>query len=321
MAHDDHDVVSASATDRTGAPQAQNETGGVASLPAGPGRAADNAAQSAHAPINGAAAAARGSLYGVLRHSVALAVACALVVLLCGCYPPKETGSGGSADTAAEALSRAPPLPVVDELGALASFVTSSLDDASEDAAKALCVYGAHRIGGALAVWALPITRGGRLPRVARAVAGPLLGFMVYPWCDVVSDRVGDQMQLVQNSFRRSFGLEEKVPTVHAEAMTRNLPLVATIVDDAVEDIFKASCLLMHARVGSLVGDVLIQPVLETLPVPGAAEFAWAAGKVVIMSSVAGRYMACDEFGDALGDAAQDTTAAALGAPVSAHAG
>lgn len=82
-----------------------------------------------------------------------------------------------------------------------------------------------------------------------------------------------------------------------------------------VEDGFKGGCLLLHAEVGSLLGDALVLPLLpKTLQQP---QLLWAVSSLVMLCTVSGRYNDCDSYGDALGDIAQNTVSDYLGRQVS----
>lgn len=85
-------------------------------------------------------------------------------------------------------------------------------------------------------------------------------------------------------------------------------------MEQVVEDGFKCSCLLLHAEVGSLLGDALVLPLLpKALQKP---QVLWAVSKLVMLCTVSGRYNECDGYGDALGDVVQGVVSDLLGRQV-----
>lgn len=82
-----------------------------------------------------------------------------------------------------------------------------------------------------------------------------------------------------------------------------------------VEDGFKGSCLVLHAEVGSLLGDALVLPLLPN--VLQKPQVLWAVSSLVMVSTMAGRYNECDAYGDALGDVVQSAVSDCLGRQVS----
>ena len=86
-------------------------------------------------------------------------------------------------------------------------------------------------------------------------------------------------------------------------------------MEQVVEDGFKSSCLVLHAEVGSLLGDALVLPLLpNALQKP---QLLWAVSSLVTLCTLAGRYNECDAYGDALGDVVQRAVSDRLGRQVS----
>lgn len=91
--------------------------------------------------------------------------------------------------------------------------------------------------------------------------------------------------------------------------------LTVRVSEQVIEDGFKGSCLLLHAEVGSLLGDALVLPLLPvSLRKP---QVLWALSWLVMTCTVSGRYNDCDSYGDALGDMAQSAVSNCLGRQVS----
>ena len=84
--------------------------------------------------------------------------------------------------------------------------------------------------------------------------------------------------------------------------------------EQVVEDGFKASCLLLHAEVGSLLGDTLVLPLLPiALQKP---QILWSVRSLIMLCTISGRYNDCDSYGDALGDVSQSAVSDWMGRQV-----
>ena len=97
-----------------------------------------------------------------------------------------------------------------------------------------------------------------------RAVAFAAV-LLCHPPADMLGDALGDRMVVVQNGLRRRLGLAEKIPKPDRGDPVEKYGLLPTLVDDLVEDAFKAGCVGAHVYMGSLLRAALIHP--ETLPV------------------------------------------------------
>lgn len=185
-------------------------------------------------------------------------------------------------------LLACPPLPVLQEARALLQFLIASLDDFAEDATKIALLYAVFWV---LRLW--------RIPRAALWVAVLAL----HPAANYYADRLGNEMQSVQNQVRRAAGLRTKTQVYHKT--NRSEPLLLTIVDDFVEDGFKLVCVWSHAKIGAGVSQEVVVPYISTLSLPGATRLAKLLGYIIVFGTPAGHYSACNQYGDMLGSAAQ----------------
>ena len=212
------------------------------------------------------------------RQVTAAAAVAGIAVGLCATFPPLELLEpiqDASDETGRppvghpkHPLSAIPPLPVAEDITALASFLVTNVDDATEDAVKAACLLGCASIPPLLGLAATP-----RLALSSAMVAA------AYAPCDRLGDSLGDGTEALQLLIRSRFGLPPKPPP--PPPPKKHVPAF-NYVDDVVEDLSKAACLYLHAQVGSLLGDALVAPLFGALPgVPGAAELGWATSWLV----------------------------------------
>jgi hypothetical protein len=233
----------------------------------------------------------------IVLHVVALSLALSLAGLACVMFPPAEL-AGPWVPTSP--LAQLPPLPVVQDVPLLASFLAGSFDDATEDLVKVLCLYATFSSGQLLATW----VQFGVLPtEVHRAradplwctTAGSLTAALMYPRCNVIGDKAGDYAQVAQNYIREQcFGLPPKPPSRSRPIKYSNMyqykpgqfgdKPAAVVIDDIIEDGFKGSCLLIHTEVGSLLGDALVLPLLPELLQVDEIVWATRCGKRIFAS-------------------------------------
>ena len=146
-------------------------------------------------------------------HVVALSVALSVAGFACIMFPPLELQSG---PTDPAPLSELPPLPVMQDIPSLASFLASSFDDATEDLVKVMCLYATYSSGQLLATWVqfgvLPTAyHRERADQLWCATAGSMTAALMYPRCNGIGDRVGDYVQMFQNRIREEmFGMPPK---------------------------------------------------------------------------------------------------------------
>ena len=148
------------------------------------------------------------------------------------------------------------PLPLITDAAACLSFLFDSLDDAVEDAAKFLML--AALALGSYAVVAL-------VAQVCACCSAQLwLCCCCHPLRDMLADRLGDAMNPVQNAIRRGFGYNEKVPRPDRGDPVAKFGYAATIIDDLVEDTFKAMCISSHVLVGGILRTAVLTRAAET---------------------------------------------------------
>ena len=186
------------------------------------------------------------------RRLAALTMALVVAAAACIAFPPVElvahepAGPGvNGMEVGRQLLATVPPIPVLQDLPAIASFLATSFDDATEDAVKALCLCSVFVTGRALQArlgpWRWPASAAG----VASAAAA-------YPGCDAVGDEAGDWSAGVGNIIRARFGLPPKVlPAAAAEAAAGvgqelGQPVIVRVVDDMVEVAVGETVILLH---------------------------------------------------------------------------
>ena len=151
----------------------------------------------------------------IVVHVAALSITLSLAGLACIMFPPLELQTSGNVD--GSPLSMLPPIPVVQDVPSLASFVANSFDDATEDIVKVLCLYATYSSGQLLATWVqfgvLPTAyHRDRADQLWCATAGSMTAALMYPRCNSIGDRVGDHAQKFQNYIRvQLFGLPPKL--------------------------------------------------------------------------------------------------------------
>lgn len=141
----------------------------------------------------------------IVVHVVTLSIALSVAGLACIMFPPLELQAAGNVDRSP--LSMLPPIPVVQDVPFLASFMANSFDDATEDLVKALCLYATYSSGQLLATWVqfgvLPTAyHRDRADQLWCATAGSMTAALMYPRCNGIGDKVGDHAQKFQNYIR-----------------------------------------------------------------------------------------------------------------------
>ena len=180
-----------------------------------------------------------------------------------------------------------PPLPIINDVVAIVSFLADSLDDLVEDAAKLAMLWFVGWI-----VWR--VLSGARFGRRATQAAVVCAVAASHPQSNDISDAMGDRMAVVQDLLRSE-------PKADGSRSTRRTHLPGghwSVVDDIVEDSFKLTCVGAHSYVGSLIGS----GVTHAAP---ASTLARAAGLLVAVGTPAAQYRACDAYADELGDVVQ----------------
>ena len=124
-------------------------------------------------------------------------LSCALLLLaMFGCRSEVQAGDAQAAPSGTAPLQPwpgVPPLPVMNEVQALAGFVVRNLDDAAEDAAKLALLPGCFQlVSRPLA--AFGPTAASQLP----AAVGVLVAAASYPAIDLAADAVGDRAAHLQ---------------------------------------------------------------------------------------------------------------------------
>ena len=207
----------------------------------------------------------------------------------------------------------APPLPFVNELVSLVTFVLDNLDDLCEDGLKLLLL--AAAAAAAMAAWRAAAAVAGPaaalpgLERLGAAAAVAAVG-AAYPLADQLSDDAARHGQGLQETLRAAAGLPPHEPDPPDLVLTERSAAI-NIVDDVVEDAFKAACVFSHYTMGALLGGTMRRVIAGWLEGSSAESYAAAAGRaasaLVIVGTPAGRYSTCDRFGDRLGDLVQQT--------------
>jgi hypothetical protein len=141
----------------------------------------------------------------IVVHVVALSIALSVAGLACIMFPPLELQASGDVDHSP--LAMLPPIPVVQDVPFLASFMANSFDDAIEDFVKVICLYATYSSGQLLATWVqfgvLPTAyHRDRADRLWCTTAGSMTAALMYPRCNGIGDKVGDQAQKLQNYVR-----------------------------------------------------------------------------------------------------------------------
>lgn len=184
-----------------------------------------------------------------------------------------------------------PPIPILAEASSIVVFCTRCLDDAVEDAVKALSLLLVIRGMQAL------LRRLG-LARWAAAAIGCCLA-VLYPLCDTLADRAGEHTEWLQAALLRLLSVEptqasdHEVCKVVCSAERAAVGLLA-VVDDGAEDAFKAFCVWSHYSVGTALGAVFFSSMLASphRPVRAAGT---AAAAVVRLGSPLAQYASCDD--------------------------
>ena len=192
-----------------------------------------------------------------------------------------------------------PPIPVLTEASSIVIFCTRCLDDAVEDLAKALALVLLVRGQRAL------LRRFGLGRWSVAATVGSLVA--LYPLCDTLADRAGEHAEAVQAALLwllmgEAAPLEREACKVVCSEEAASAGLLA-VVDDGVEDGFKAFCVWSHYSVGSALGAVVFSGMLASPHRPVRATGA-AAAAVVRLGSPLAQYASCDDYADRLGDLA-----------------
>lgn len=176
-----------------------------------------------------------------------------------------------------------PPMAIVEDAMAISSFVTSSVDDVVEDAAKLMCLVTTARFlhgrfgGGSTGV-----------------LAGSLGAGAMYQPCDVLGDLLGDVAQAALQPVLETFGWPERAPP--RPAGNRAPGHLLDLADDVVEDAFKLVCVWSHVRMGQVLTDSWAVPLVGDTGLAGAI-----AGQVVRVGVPAAKYNMCNEYGEFLG--------------------
>ena len=188
-----------------------------------------------------------------------------------------------------------PPLPLLQEINNLMTFLADSLDDFVEDCVKVALVVLTFKLSCYI------LTRFHSAPRQRRdIILALILTFLMFPLCDYIGDSAGDRMHEAQNFFRTQLGLRPKI--FHEEITPPDVPYVVQISDDYVEDTFKALCVGSHAALGVLLGQALV-PAVASFAAPTL--LAQSAGIIVAIGGPVAQYKSCDTYGDRLGDTVQ----------------
>jgi hypothetical protein len=200
-------------------------------------------------------------------------------------------------------LEGAPPLPLVQDVSGLLSFLLSSLDDLAEDVVKItlLCLSGWVLVH-VLTRLSVPAGRGGGLKPLVVTVL-----LLLYPTIDDISDNAGDRMHGVQNLLRTSLAGYPKKKAQRYDDGPYNASFLVRVVDDLVEDTFKFGCVGSHVMIGNMLRTaVLAGDGDDAAQFSGTWRFARAVtGAIVGVGAPAKAYEACDQYADALGDWAQ----------------
>ena len=207
-----------------------------------------------------------------------------------------------------------PPLPLIQDAWSLVHFLVHSLDDAAEDLIKFSFIL--------VAYWLVRRNAKSDVAGAAAltAVGAAILFFYLYPIVDHVADAAGDIMAPVQNSVRAASGLPEKRRRVIQEdgGLLQHapppVPLTIRLIDDLVEDAFKAVCILSHAHIGALLQTAVVgrlgAPATSSARGARPSIVRRAAGKLLAIGQPLSQYTSCDAYADTLGDRAQRWAAA-----------
>ena len=145
---------------------------------------------------------------------------------------------------------RIPPLPLLSEISSLQQFALTSLDDAAEDAVKvfvAWAIYSLLTVG--LRQLRVKFRRWRYLPqRSVSLVLFCVVGFLVYPFVNDLSDIVGNSLQHVQDWLDAMRGIPlSEVPPPNLTARNETC-LFASVLDDLTEDFTKLGSVVMQHR-------------------------------------------------------------------------
>lgn len=189
----------------------------------------------------------------------------------------------------------------------MVQFALHSIDDVAEDTVKIVLL---------TTIWwftrYLLANRGAGGWQIAAAVA---VVAVAHPFVDAGADAVGDACAVWVDDLRATL----RLPPLHRPPSNAHSAVPSTLdpqsgalvhaVDDVVEDAFKALCVLSHVRMGTLLQSSIVASN------PGGAVSAamlQAAGVIVAVGTPASRYSECNDYADALGDAAQQWLAESI---------
>ena len=137
-----------------------------------------------------------------------------------------------------------------------------------------------------------------RSPLVRAGIAA-CIATLGYSFIDALADFSGDGVQWLQAAMGLEYAVEADVPG-NAAAMDVGW---INVVDDLVEDTFKAACVYTHLKVGAVVGAVFLPPLPQVARGSMVLDGARGAARLVItLGPSAEHYSACDRYGDWLGD-------------------
>jgi len=176
-----------------------------------------------------------------------------------------------------------PPMAIIEDAVAISAFVSSSVDDVVEDAAKLMCLAGTVRFAA---------THGGRLGGGMLAASMSVLA--MYQPCDWASDHLGDLTQAFLRPFLQWMGWPRRGGPWPMAGPPSGLLL--DLADDVVEDAFKLACVWSHVRMGQVLTDSWAVPLLGS-----SGAIARATGHVVRLGVPAAKYNMCNEYGEFLG--------------------
>ena len=194
-----------------------------------------------------------------------------------------------------------PPLPLVSEIASCFAFLLDSLDDAVEDAVKLLLL-----VTVAYFTFTL-VSRWSASTRLAKAAAVAAL-LCCHPPCDMIADRLGDKMITVQNAIRECVGYEKKIPRPDRGDPVARYGLVATFIDDLVEDSFKSVCIASHTILGGILQTAVISRAAENnidASIQGGRKMVKLAGYVAAIGTPVSQYQNCNIYSDRLADKVQ----------------
>lgn len=191
-------------------------------------------------------------------------------------------------------LGAVPPLPLLQDGLALAIFWCESLDDCVEDLVK---------VAAALLLLALARSLARQLLPKSALVHGVLMLLVLswYPLVDRAANVAGELITPLQRANAICPALHESRRNRSSHTLRPASRAASNLVDEVVEDVAKLLCVSSHAYVGLLLHSAVAHaPSVAVLPPRLRGFTSW----LLMVGPPAAQYQACDEWSDALGDAA-----------------